>query len=126
MAQEFSLGGAAKFIPAGSDIVFETHYVTNGKPETDQSQLGIVFATETPNQSYVTLTGINNLNFLIPAGAPNHEVKAESIIQNDAYLAWVQPHMHYRAKDYELRLHYPSGESEIAMKTRFDFNWQLG
>jgi hypothetical protein len=49
MAQEFSLGGAAKFIPAGSDIVFETHYVTNGKPEKEQSRVGIVFATETPS-----------------------------------------------------------------------------
>src|SRR5262249_23686637 len=32
-AQEFSLGGAAKFIAAGSDIVFEIHYTTTGKPE---------------------------------------------------------------------------------------------
>ena len=53
-------------------------------------------------------------------------MKAESILQNDAELAWVQPHMHYRAKDYELRAFYPSGESEILMKTKFDFNWQLG
>src|SRR4029434_10295368 len=31
-AQEFTLGGAAKFIAAGSDIVFEIHYTTSGKP----------------------------------------------------------------------------------------------
>ena len=33
-AQEFTLGGAAKFIAAGSDIVFEIHYTTTGKPES--------------------------------------------------------------------------------------------
>jgi len=28
--------GQAKLIPAGSDIVFEIHYTTNGKPATDK------------------------------------------------------------------------------------------
>jgi hypothetical protein len=34
--------------------------------------------------------------------------------------------MHLRAKDYELRAFYPSGESELLLKGKFDFNWQLG
>ncbi len=33
--QEFATGDAAKFIAAGSDIVFEVHYTATGKPETD-------------------------------------------------------------------------------------------
>jgi hypothetical protein len=125
-AQEFTVGDAAKFIAAGSDIVFECHYTTTGKPETDLTKVAIVFATKAPKQRYVTLTAINNQRFVIPARAPNHEVKAESILQSDAKIAWVQPHMHYRARDYELRAFYPSGESEILMKAKFDFNWQLG
>jgi hypothetical protein len=125
-AQEFSPGGAAKFIAAGSDIVFELHYTTTGKPETDRSKVGIVLATEPPQLRYLTTTGVNNTKFIIPAHASNYEVKAENTIQSDAQLAWVQPHMHLRAKDYELRAVYPTGESEILMKTRFDFNWQLG
>ena len=125
-AQEFTIGDSAKFIAAGSDIVFECHYTTTGHAETDRTKLGIVFASDAPRQRYVTLTAINNTRFVIPAHAANHEVKAESVLQNDARIAWVQPHMHYRAKDYELRVHYPSGESEILMKTKFDFNWQLG
>jgi len=125
-AQEFALGGAAKFIAAGSDIVFEIHYATTGKPETDRTRLGIVFATEPPAQRYVTTTGINNTRFVIPPHAPAFEVKAESVMQADSKLAWVQPHMHLRAKDYELRAYYPSGESELLLKSKFDFNWQLG
>lgn len=125
-AQEFTLGGAAKFIAAGSDIVFECHYVPSGKPETDRPRVGIVLAKGTPRQRYLTNTGINNTNFAIPPHAPNHEVKAETTLQHDAQLAWVQPHMHLRAKDYELRAFYPSGESEILLKGKFDFNWQLG
>ena len=124
--QEFAAGGAAKFIAAGSDIVFEIHYTTTGKPETDRSRVGIVFATEPPKQRFVTLTGVNNTDFLIPARSANHEVRAESTIRADAMLAWVQPHMHLRAKDYELRAYYPSGESQLLLKGKFDFNWQVG
>jgi hypothetical protein len=125
-AQEFSLGGAAKFIAAGSDIVFETHYVTTGKPETDRSRVGLVLASEPPKQRHITTTGLNNTRFVIPAHAANQEVKAEATLQSEVQLAWVQPHMHLRAKDYELRAFYPTGESEILLKGKFDFNWQLG
>ena len=125
-AQEFALGGAAKFIAAGSDIVFEIHYTSTGRPETDRSKVGIVFASGPPQQRYITNTGLNNGRFVIPAHASNYEVKAETTLQADAQLAWVQPHMHLRAKDYELRAFYPSGESETLLKGKFDFNWQIG
>jgi hypothetical protein len=86
-AQEFTLGGAAKFIAAGSDIVFEIHYTTSGRPETDRSKVGIVFAAGPPQQRYVTTTGINSNRFVIPAHASNYEVKAETTLQADAQLA---------------------------------------
>jgi hypothetical protein len=124
--QEFTLDGAAKFIAAGSDIVFECHYTPDGKPEADRSRVGIVFADGPPTKRYITITGVENHNFVIPAHATNYEVKAEATIANDAALAWVQPHMHLRAKDYELRALYTTGESEILMKGKFDYNWQLG
>ena len=121
------VGGAAKFIPAGSDIVFECHYTTTGKAETDRSSVGIVLASEPPRERYVTITGISNTRFAIPPRAAHHEVKAETVIQNPVQLVWVQPHMHLRAKDYELRAVYPTGESEILLKVPvYDFNWQLG
>lgn len=125
-AQEFALGGAAKFIAAGSDIVFEAHYVTTGQPQTDRSRVGLVLASEPPKLRHVTTTGLSNIRLVIPAHATNHEVKAETTIQNEVQLAWVQPHMHLRAKDYELVAFYPTGESEVLLKGKFDFNWQLG
>jgi len=125
-AEEFTLGGAAKFIAAGSDIVFECHYTTTGRPETDRSRVGIVLAPAPPTLRYITTAGLNNLQFVIPAHASNFEVKAEAVLQNEVQLAWVQPHMHLRAKDYELRAYYPTGESEVLLKGKFDFNWQLG
>jgi hypothetical protein len=126
-AQEFTVGGAAKFIPAGSDIVFECHYVPYGTATTDRSRVGIVLASAEPKKRYLTITGINNNQFLIPAGATNHEVRAVSTVETASELVWVQPHMHMRAKDYELRAVYPTGESQILLKVpRYSFLWQVG
>ncbi len=36
--------GMAKFVPAGSDLVFQMHYVTNGHAATDRTSIGLVFA----------------------------------------------------------------------------------
>ena len=47
--------GQAKLIKAGSDIVFQLHYTANGKPGTDQSKVGLVFATEPPKERVFTL-----------------------------------------------------------------------
>jgi hypothetical protein len=41
-------------------------------------------------------------------------------------LVYLQPHMHLRGKDYELRLVFPSGKTETIFKAKWDFNWQLG
>jgi hypothetical protein len=125
--QEFSIGDAAKFIPAGSDIVFECHYNASGKPETDQSSVGIVLADHPPEQRYVTTTGVNNASFLIPPQDPHYAVKAEATVQKDVKLVWLQPHMHLRAADYEITAVYPSGESEILLKVpTYSFAWQIG
>jgi len=41
-------------------------------------------------------------------------------------LAYVQPHMHLRGKDFEVRAVYPTGEGETLFSGKFDFEWQLG
>lgn len=59
--------GQAILIKAGSDIVFQVHYTTNGTPGTDRSRLGLVFAPGPPQQRVVGLAAHNN-EFKIPAG----------------------------------------------------------
>jgi len=125
--QEFTTGNAAKFIAAGSDIVFESHYTATGKPETDRSSVGIVLADGPPRQRHLTTTAISERSFEIPAGAPYHEVRGETIVNDAAKLVWVQPHMHYRAKDYELTIVYPSGEEKTVLRVpNYRFDWQIG
>src|SRR4030095_10954625 len=123
----FTIGNAAKFIAAGSDIVFEIHYTTTGKPETDQSSVGIVLAGAPPTMRHLTTTAISPRAFEIPAGDNNYELKAETTLQADADLVWVQPHMHYRGKDFVMRAVLPSGETKTILNVpRYSFNWQIG
>jgi hypothetical protein len=125
--QEFTTGNAAKFIAAGSDIVFEAHYTTTGKPETDRSSVGIVLAEGPPQQRHLTVTGISERRFEIPAGDPHYEVRGEATVDEPAKLVWIQPHMHYRGKDYELKVVYPSGEEIAVVRVpNYRFDWQLG
>src|SRR5512133_2334525 len=77
--------GLAKFVPAGSDLVFQMHYVTTGKAVTDRAGVGIVFARQPPRQRVVTLQ-LTNDSFLIPPGAPDFRVEAWGTIPNDCSL----------------------------------------
>ena len=125
-AQTFDVDGAAKFVPKGSDLVFELHYTSNGQPTSDVSKLGLVLAKHTPTQRYFLTASPASTNLVIPPGDPNAEVVGEATVAAEAKLAYVQPHMHLRGKDYELRLIYPTGESETVFRGKFDFNWQQG
>ena len=40
--------GMAKYIPAGSDLIFQMHYTTHGRATADQTKIGLVFAPEPP------------------------------------------------------------------------------
>ena len=51
-AQTFDVEGAAKFVPKGSDLVFELHYTAMGQATTDVSKLGLVLAKRAPTQRY--------------------------------------------------------------------------
>jgi len=49
-----------------------------------------------------------------------------TVMQDNVQFAYVQPHMHVRGKDYEIRLIFPTGETQTVFKGKWDFNWQQG
>jgi hypothetical protein len=117
--------GQAKLIKAGSDIILQVHYTTNGKPSTDRSRVGLVFAKEPPPRRVLTLSATNG-KFKIPAGDPNHKVEAEFELGTTATLYGLHPHMHGRGKDFEYRIKYPTGETRILLKVpHYRWTWQL-
>jgi hypothetical protein len=125
--QSFDIGGSAKLIPKGSDFVFELHYTASGEPTSDLTKVGLVLAKEAPKTRYYLTPGTPaSLNLVIPPGENNVEVVAEGTVGVESRLTYIQPHMHLRGKDYELRLIYPTGETQVVFRGKWDFNWQLG
>ncbi len=117
--------GQAMLIKAGSDIVLQMHYTTNGKEQTDQTRVGFVFAKEPPTQR-VSILAAANSKFAIPPGAENHQVDAKVTLSEDATLLGLIPHMHLRGKAFEMRAVYPTGERQNLLRVpKYDFNWQL-
>lgn len=117
--------GQAKFVPARSDFVLQLHYTTNGKPGSDRSRIGMVFAKQTPRERVMTIPA-QTTRFEIPAGADNYPVDIAFTIQGNARLLGIAPHMHARGKAMTVRLKQPGEETaRELLKMRWDFNWQL-
>lgn len=116
--------GRAKLIPAGSDIVFEMHYTTNGKATTDRSKIGLSFPKGDVKEKVVTLAAANG-HFAIPPGDPNYQVNADFEFGSDTKIADLMPHMHLRGKDFQFTATYPTGESQTLLKVpHYSFSWQ--
>jgi hypothetical protein len=117
--------GTAMLIPAGSDLILQLHYTTNGKATTDQSKVGLFFASRPPKERFVTL-GVGSTNYVIPPNAASIPVEAQMTLGLDARLAFLQPHMHLRGKSFQFRAIYPDGREEMLLRVpSYDFYWQL-
>jgi len=124
--QRFDQEGAAKFVPKGSDLVYEMHYTTDGKPESDVSKLGLVLAKSDPARRYYFHAGPTASNLVIPAGDGNAEVVSEVTLAAPGRLVYAQPHMHLRGKDFELQVIAPGQQAKTVLKGKWDFEWQVG
>jgi len=117
--------GQGKLIKAGSDLVFQMHYTANGKAGVDRTKIGLIFAKQPPAQRIFTIAAMNR-KFVIPAGAANYQVDAQMTLHGEVTLTALLPHMHLRGKDFEYRVVYPTGESQVLLRVpKYSFNWQL-
>ena len=116
--------GRAKFIPAGSDLVFQMHYTTNGHAASDRSSIGLIFAKAPPKERVLTLQ-LTNDKFVIPPGVDNYRVEVHGTLPNDATLLSFFPHMHLRGKRFEYNLVHRDGAVEPLLRVNYNFYWQL-
>jgi hypothetical protein len=116
--------GMAKFIPAGSDLVFQMHYMAHGHAATDQSGIGIVFAKQPPKQRVLTLQ-LTNDRFVIPPGVDDYRVEVHGSLPNDAVLLSFFPHMHLRGKRFEYSILHADKTADPLLRVNYNFYWQL-
>ena len=116
--------GMAKFVPAGSDLVFQMHYTTNGTADRDQTSVGIVFAKSPPKQRVITLQ-LNNHALIIPPNVDDFRVQVQGTLPHDATLLSFFPHMHLRGKRFEYDIVHDDGSVEVLLRVNYHFHWQL-
>jgi len=124
----------AKFIPVGSDLVFQMHYTTNGRAASDQTAIGLIFSKQPPPQRVLTLQ-LTNDHFVIPPGNPDFRVEARGTLPNDATLLGFMPHMHLRGKRFEYNIirenkdhtfnGQPPYQTEPLLRVNYHFHWQM-
>lgn len=116
-----------QFVPAGSRMVFQMHYTTNGRATTDNSEFGVYFheAGFVPTEELQD-GGLLANDFLIPPNEGDHEVVRARVIPQDAEVISFYPHMHVRGKRMKWTAIYPDGSREALLSVpNYDFNWQM-
>ena len=115
--------GSAIRIKAGSTLIFQIHYTANGTAATDLTSVGLVFAGE-PKQEIRNSAFVNPF-LKLPPGADNVEVDSAIEFKQDCHITALFPHTHLRGKNWEYRIVYPDGRSEVVLSVpKYDFNWQ--
>jgi len=114
----------AKLIPAGSDLVLQMHYTTNGRAARDQTSVGMVLTKAQPPKRVLTLQ-LTNDHFEIPPGAEDYRVEAWGTLPNDATLLSFFPHTHLRGKRFEYNIIHGPGQIETLLRVNYNFFWQL-
>jgi AMP-activated protein kinase-like protein len=116
---------ACRRVPAGAKLMMQCHYTPNGTAQSDQSEVGIVFADPKNIKKEVTVAAAINPQFRIPPGDSDHQVQSRHIFREDTLLFALTPHMHLRGKAFRFEAMYPDGSKEILLDVpRYDFSWQ--
>lgn len=120
--------GIAMPLPAGADLILQTHFHPNGAPQTEKTLVGLYFGPK-PDRELTQLQapaffGIR-ANIDIPAGMKSYKVRGSFTIPADVDAVTVSAHAHYLSKEAKLTATLPSGEVKILLWIRdWDFAWQ--
>ena len=102
----------------GFGLVFNMHYTSIGKAATDRSRVVWFSRREPPKLRYFMHNGPTAFESRDSRRRDgNAEVVSEMTAQVDTQLVYLQPHMHLRGKDYELRLVFPNGEDRDGLQS---------
>ncbi|MEM7143741.1 MAG: c-type cytochrome [Verrucomicrobiota bacterium] len=122
--------GLAHSLPAKSDIVLQTHFHLSGKPEKEQSQVGLYFSDKPSTRPFTAIqippvfgafAGID-----IKPGAPQTTIVDAFTLPVDVTAFGTHPHSHYRGKSLRMTALLPDSKKPITLINipEWDMNWQ--
>lgn len=115
---------AGWILKAHSDLVLFVHYHPSGRPETDQSSVGI-YLSKQPLRRLIAGIPLASERIDIPPGEKRHLVTASATLPADAHAYVVMPHAHYLLREMWLKATRPDGTVlPLLWIDDWDFNWQ--
>lgn len=116
---------SGRLVRKGSSLLLQMHYTTSGKETVDETEFGLYLYDEPP--TYVMSGAVaGQRRFLVPPGAKEHRLEGDELIERDAYLYNIMPHMHYRGKYMSVWAEYPDDTSQLILSVpKYEFNWQF-
>jgi hypothetical protein len=116
--------GTAMKLPAGTQLIFQSHYTAYGKATTDRTRVAVKFANAKP-QTEVRFGSMINGSLHIPAGAADYRVDTEMTINQNVTMWSMLPHTHVRGIRWTYEAIYPDGRTATILSVpKYDFNWQ--
>jgi AhpC/TSA family len=124
MTPRFAPEGVGRHLPNGSDVVLRLHYHPSGKPEEDQSSIGLYSLKKPVTRSMAGYTFCSD-KINIPPGDKRHRIIISSRVKADVHLYTVVPHAHYLAREFRLAATLPDGTVKpLLWITDWDLDWQ--
>ncbi len=121
--------GLAMRLPAGSDIIMQTHFHPSGKAEIEQGTVALYFAEEPPTKALIGLqvpplfgraAGID-----IPPGEKNYTITDRYTLPVSVEAIGVGGHAHYLCREMRMKARLPDGQQEWLLDIDdWDLNWQ--
>lgn len=119
-----------RLIPAGSKLVFQQHYTTNGRATEDVTRIGLVLGDEKQiERQLLTIIAVDQ-SFVIKPGDANANifVKFKQLPKVGEFLG-ISPHMHFRGKSFTLNAKFSpftavDRDPTLLRVPNYDFNWQ--
>ena len=112
---------------AGSDILVNLHYQTNGKPAVNRMKSGSRWPQDAWKKLVQLVPNGATGDFAIPPNEPNYRAPVVQVeVRKNAELALdVTAHAPPR-RDQTSTLTYPDGHEEVALRVpRYRYNWQI-
>jgi len=123
--------GMGRYLKHGSDLVVQMHYHPTGKPETDQSEIGLYFVKKPVSESLkesAKLVGsiwTANYEMDIPAGEKNYRRVTSYTLPREVLMVGVVPHMHLLGKSMTVTATTPSNDVMTLIEIQnWNYNWQ--
>jgi hypothetical protein len=116
--------GTAVRMPAHADVVLQIHYHPTGKPEADQSEVGVFFKNAPPERKLLDVA-LTSKQIDIPPGASNYRVRDHFELPVDVTLHQLIPHAHFLARQARAWAVFPNGTRKTVLTILdWDFRWQ--